>query len=210
MMQSYAFLGIQGSGKGTQAEKLSENLHYQHINSGDLFRQHIKGQTALGTKVSQIIQRGELVPDELVFEVIDKAIDKSAQGIVFDGFPRTIPQAKRLIEQYELKHVFYLELSEQTAIERISSRRVCKGCSATYNLKTQPPKLVGICDFCQNSLTIRDDDKPEAIRKRFSEFYEQTYPLQQYFRKQGLLTVISGDSSVIEIFTQILEEIKAI
>lgn len=209
-MQSYAFLGIQGSGKGTQAEKLAAYLQYQHINSGDLFRQHVKGQTPLGQKVSQIIQRGELVPDELVFEVIDSALDPQAQGIIFDGFPRTVAQAELLLKRYELKQVFYLELSEPTAIARISARRVCTGCGATYNLTTQPPLSAGKCDVCQTELSIRADDKPEAISKRFSEFYEQTFPLQQFFRQHELLTEISGENSVSEISELITGKIKAL
>ncbi len=209
-MRSYAFLGIQGSGKGTQAEKLSAWLNFQHINTGDLFRQHVKGQTPMGQKVSQIIQRGELVPDELVFDLIDVSIDKSAQGIVFDGFPRTVAQAELLIKRYELKQVFYLELSEKTAIDRISARRVCTGCGANYNLNTQPPVVDGTCDTCNTILTMRADDQPEAIRKRFSEFYQQTFPLQQFFTEHGLLTEISGENNVTDIFKLITGKVQTL
>jgi adenylate kinase len=209
-MKCYAFLGIQGSGKGTQAEKISEYLNYQHINIGDLFRYHIKNGTPMGKKVSQIISSGALVPDETVFELVSKSTHNDAQGIIFDGFPRTIPQAEYLLEHYSLQQVFYLELTEETAIGRISQRRVCSGCGANYNLASQPPSVAGICDACGNHLTLRQDDQPEAISKRFAEFYEQTFPLRQFYLEHQLLTVLSADASIEEIFGRITDTISAL
>jgi adenylate kinase len=203
-MKCFAFLGIQGSGKGTQAVQLSAELKYQHINIGDLFRYHIKKKTPIGAKVQQIIQRGELVPDEVVFELVKASTDAKAKGIVFDGFPRTIAQAEYLLKHYDLRRVFYLELSEATAVNRISARRVCQNCQENYNLNTQPPKISGICDECGGKLIIRQDDKPEAIHKRFEEFYEQTLPLKDFFKKNGLLSDVSGEQPIAEIFNQIL------
>jgi adenylate kinase len=208
-MKCFAFLGIQGSGKGTQAVQLAEELKYQHINIGDLFRYHIKNKTEIGKKVQQIISRGELVTDEVVFELVSKSTDKNAKGIVFDGFPRTIAQAKYLLEHYDLKRVFYLELSEETAISRISARRVCQDCGENYNLNTQPPHIQGICDECSGKLIIRNDDKPEAIHKRFEEFYEQTMPLKEFFEANHLLTAISGEQPIPEIFKKILSVVSA-
>ncbi len=209
-MKCFAFLGIQGSGKGTQAVQLSAELNYQHINIGDLFRYHIKSQTPIGTKVQQIIQRGELVPDEVVFELVDSSTDGKALGIVFDGFPRTIAQAEYLLKHYELKRVFYLELSEAHAIDRISARRVCQNCQVNYNLNTQPPKVSGICDECGGKLIIRQDDQPEAIHKRFEEFYEQTMPLKEFFTENKLLSIITGEQSITEIFKQIQSVIASL
>lgn len=203
-MKCFAFLGIQGSGKGTQAVQLSTELNYQHINIGDLFRYHIKNKTAIGSKVQQIIQRGELVPDEVVFELVDHSIDEKALGIVFDGFPRTIAQAEFLMKHYELKRVFYLELTEATAISRISARRVCQNCQTNYNLNTQQPKADGICDECGGKLVIRQDDQPDAIHKRFEEFYAQTMPLKDFFESKEILSVISGELPIPEIFKQII------
>lgn len=202
-MNCYAFLGIQGSGKGTQAVQLSVTLKYQHINIGDLFRHHIQNQTTLGKEVQLIIQRGELVSDDLVFELVSSSTDKEAKGIVFDGFPRTIAQAEYLIAHYKLLKVFYLELSEKAAIDRISARRICSLCQENYNLKTQPPQNDGICDECNGKLIIRQDDKPEAIHKRFKEFYDQTMPLKEFFENHRLLSVIDGEQPISEIFSQI-------
>ncbi len=203
-MNCYAFIGIQGSGKGTQAEQLSSTLHYQHINIGDLFRYHIKNNTQIGVKVQQIINRGELVPDDVVFELVEASIDKIAKGIVFDGFPRTIQQADFLLKHYSLLRVFYIELSETAAYNRIAARRVCPNCNENYNLKTQPPKIPETCDKCGSKLIIRQDDSPEAIHKRFKEFYNQTQPLKNFFETNNVLTIINGDLSVSQVFEQIL------
>ncbi|MFO7660048.1 MAG: nucleoside monophosphate kinase [Candidatus Cloacimonadaceae bacterium] len=208
-MKCYAFLGIQGSGKGTQAEKLSNELDYQHINIGDLFRYHIKAQTAIGIQVKDIIHRGELVSDELVFDLIKESISPQAQGIIFDGFPRTIAQAQHLLKYFQLIRVFYLDLPEEIAIERISARRICRDCQQNYNLNMQRPKVEGICDQCGGKLMIRQDDSPEAIHKRFLEFYEQTSPLREFFEQSNLLSVIKAKHSIEDIFAQIMAEVRS-
>lgn len=209
-MKCFAFLGIQGSGKGTQAVQLSVELNYQHINIGDLFRYHIKNKTPIGKKVQEIIQRGALVPDDVVFELVDNSTDEKAKGIVFDGFPRTIAQAEYLLKHYDLKKVFYLELTEKVAVSRISARRICQNCQENYNLNTQLPKIQGICDECGGKLIIRQDDRPEAIHKRFEEFYEQTMPLKEFFKTHGLLSVIDGEQPITEIFSQIQSVIASL
>lgn len=208
-MKCYAFLGIQGSGKGTQAEKLSDELDYQHINIGDLFRYHIKEKTSIGIQVRDIIHRGELVSDELVFDLIKESISPQSQGIIFDGFPRTIPQAQHLLRNFMLIKVFYLELPEEIAIKRISARRICRDCQQNYNLNTHHPKVEGICDKCGGELITRQDDSPEAIHKRFLEFYEQTSPLKEFFADSNLLSVIKADLSIEDIFIQIMAEIRS-
>ena len=203
-MICYAFIGIQGSGKGTQAVQLSNALGYQHVNTGDLFRYHIKNNTNLGLKVQNIIQRGELVPDDLVFALVNDSIKSDVMGIVFDGFPRTIAQAEYLIKHYNLLKVFYLDLSEQVAIERISERRVCQNCQENYNLNTHPPKEKDICDTCGGMLIIRQDDSPEAIHKRFQEFINQTQPLKRFFEEHNLLALIPADRTIPEVYKHIL------
>jgi adenylate kinase len=207
-MKCYAFIGIQGSGKGTQAEQISDLLDYQHINIGDLFREQVKNHTPLGEKVGEIIGRGELVTDELVFEIIKNSVKQDTPGIIFDGFPRTIAQAEYLIRHYNLIKVFYLDLSEQEAIERISARRVCRDCHENYNLITQAPSKPDICDNCGGKLVIRQDDQPEAIHKRFQEFMTQTMPLKQYFSDLNLLKVIPADKTIREVFEQLKQEIS--
>jgi len=207
-MKCFAFLGIQGSGKGTQAEKLSYYLHYQHINIGDLFRYHVSHETELGLEVRKIIQRGELVPDHLVFSLINHSIAEKTQGIVFDGFPRTIPQAEFLVAHYDLLQVFYLILTESEAKDRISFRRVCSSCGTNYNLHSSPPQKPDICDTCGSELIIRPDDQPAAIEKRFQEFYQQTQPLVEFFRAKGVLVEVLANQSIPQIYQTLLSSIK--
>jgi len=154
----------------------------------------------MGQTVKAIIQRGELVPDATVFELVRLNVSSDALGIVFDGFPRTIAQAEYLLDHYQLQKVFYLDLSETTAIQRISARRVCQSCGENYNLNSQPPHTKDICDKCGGLLIIRNDDKPDAISKRFAEFYEQTSPLKEFFIKHNLLVNIKAEGTVQDIF----------
>jgi len=155
-------------------------------------------------KVQEIIKRGELVSDEIVFELVKSNEQSGAKGIVFDGFPRTIAQAEYLLNNYKLLRVFYLDLSEDVAIRRISARRVCQVCQENYNLNTQPPIQNDKCDKCGGNLIIRNDDKPEAIHKRFMEFHEQTLPLKQFFIEHKLLVNIKAEGSISDIFDQLL------
>ncbi|MFO8144510.1 MAG: nucleoside monophosphate kinase [Candidatus Syntrophosphaera sp.] len=207
-MQCYVFFGIQGSGKGTQAVLLSEELNFQHVNIGDLFREQVLQKTSLGRKVEDIISNGELVPDELVFEIITRSLLPDREGIVFDGFPRTLLQADYLVRHFEVLQVFFLELSEYEAIKRISSRRICPSCGANYNLISNPPQQENICDECGSELTIRKDDRPEAISKRFREFYEQTLVLKEYFLEKGLLSKIDASPDVATVARSVLEIVR--
>lgn len=204
-MQCYVFFGIQGSGKGTQAVLLSEELNFQHVNIGDLFREQVAQKTSLGRKVGEIISNGELVPDELVFEIIDSSLLPGREGIVFDGFPRTLVQAEYLVRHFEVLQVFFLELSESEAIKRISSRRICPNCGANFNLISDPPRQDDICDECGSELTMRKDDRPQAISRRFREFYEQTLVLKEYFQEKGLLSEIDASPDVDSVARSVLD-----
>lgn len=206
-MRCYVFFGIQGSGKGTQAELLSEALDYQHINIGDLFRNQVAQNTELGQTVKAIVERGELVPDELVFQIVDNSLKPDCKGIVFDGFPRTVRQAEFLVKHFQVMKVFFLELEEAEAIGRISSRRVCPDCGANYNLHTNSPAAEGVCDKCGGKLAIRKDDSPEAISKRLKEFYEQTLVLREFFREKGLLCAVNASLGIEDVARQIRNEI---
>ncbi|MDY0152794.1 MAG: nucleoside monophosphate kinase [Candidatus Cloacimonas sp.] len=208
MTDVIVFIGIQGSGKGTQAKLLAKETGFQHINIGDLFREQIALATELGQQVKSIIARGELVSDELVFELVNSSLDPALSGIVFDGFPRTLPQAQYLTEHYNVKRVFYLELSEADAISRIEARRICSQCSEDFNLITHIPKQAGICDKCGGTLKQRADDIGEAIRQRVKEFYGQTFALKEHFAKTGLLVTISAAFSIDEIKRQILKDLS--
>lgn len=207
-MICYAFIGIQGSGKGTQAVRISKQLNYQHINIGNLFRSHINHKSSIGILVHEIIQRGELVSDDIVFELIEQSTLPSVKGIIFDGFPRTIAQAEYLIFKYELSKVFFLELKEDVAMGRIVARRICKKCHEDYNLISQPPNVPDTCDYCSGELVIREDDKPEAIRKRFRDFHEQTLPLRNFFTEQALISIIDANQSVETIYQEIINQLK--
>ena len=204
-MQCFVFLGIQGSGKGTQAELLSERINFQHINIGDLLREQVMKRTELGLKVQDIIGRGDLVPDALVFEIVESSLNPDRKGIVFDGFPRTLVQAKYLIEHFEVLQVFYLELAENEAIARLSSRRVCPACGANYNIWTNKPEKDNFCDVCGAELIIRQDDQPEVISRRVKEFYEQTLALKEFFAQRGILSVIDASEHIEEIAAKIAD-----
>jgi adenylate kinase len=209
-MKCIVIFGIQGSGKGTQADLLSEELGYQHINIGNLLREQVAMQTELGLMVKETIIKGALVSDELVFQVVESTLEPGCPGIVFDGFPRNLHQAEYLARHYEILGAFYLDLDEQEAIARISARRECSECGKNYNLKTNKPIHEDVCDSCGGRLKIRKDDRPEAIKKRLVEFYEHTLILKQFFAEQGLLTVIDAGGDIEDISKEILIKAKTL
>jgi adenylate kinase len=197
-------MGVQGSGKGTQAELVCKKLNLRHITTGEIFRHHLKMQTELGKKAQVFIDKGNLVPDDLVFEIVASELKASANGFVLDGFPRTIGQAEYLMAQYKIDVVFYLELSDEEAIKRISSRRVCSVCGMNYNLLSNPTKVEGICDHCGGKLITRSDDTPEAVAIRIEKFHEETDPLTSFFEKRGLLHKINANQSIENVQKEIL------
>ncbi|MDD4310518.1 MAG: nucleoside monophosphate kinase [Candidatus Cloacimonetes bacterium] len=207
MIDVIVFLGIQGSGKGTQAKLLAEKTGYQHVNIGDLFRQQIAKGTEMGLKVKAVLARGDLVVDELVFLLVNTSLEEDCPGIVFDGFPRTLAQANYLVANYRLKKVFYLDLSEEDAIARIEARRVCSVCGETYNLLSAAPKQADTCDKCGGKLKQRSDDTGDAIRQRVSEFYTQTFALKEFFVHTGLLSTIPASLGIKEIEQKISREL---
>lgn len=206
-MQCIVIFGIQGSGKGTQAKLLSEKLGYQHVNIGDLLRDQVARGTELGNVVQSVIARGALVDDDLIFRLIDSSLDKTARGIVFDGFPRTQIQLRHLEEHYTVRKAFYLCLDESEALARIGSRRVCGKCGENYNLLSKLPVKEGICDICAGDLIIREDDRPEAIHKRIVEFQKQTKGLTRHFEKEGTLSRIPAEKSMEEVFELMIKEL---
>ncbi len=208
MTDVIVFLGIQGSGKGTQAKLLAEETGFQHINIGDLFREQISKGSELGKKVQAIITRGDLVEDELVFDLVQSSLAPDCPGIIFDGFPRTPAQAEYLLAHYNVKRVYYLDLSEADAISRIEARRICSGCGENYNLISRRPSQEGICDICGADLIQRADDTGEAIRKRVNEFYMQTFQLKELFKQKAALVELSASQPIRDLKSIITKDIQ--
>ena len=205
---NFIFLGPPGAGKGSLAVKVAEDYKIPHISTGDIFRANIKNQTELGKKVKAIIDSGSLVSDEMTFELVKDRLSQSdcANGYILDGFPRTIPQAEMLSGLVKDLAVVNFEIADEAVIKRLSTRRVCKGCGANYNILTLPPKKEGVCDSCGGELYQRDDDKQESILHRMEVYREQTEPLINFYKEKGK---IYNFDSAIET-PQLLEEFKKV
>ncbi|MCS7249367.1 MAG: adenylate kinase [candidate division WOR-3 bacterium] len=206
--------GPPGSGKGTQAELLKEKEGFLHFSTGDFFRQEIAKETSLGKKVQYYLEKGLLVPDEIVIEIVENFLKENYnKKIVFDGYPRTLPQAfsldQFLLQRNEkINFCFLIELSEEEIIKRLTSRRVCKNCGAIYNLNFKKPKIEGLCDLCNSELIQRDDDKEEVIKERINIYYKDTLPLIDYYEKKNNLYRIKGDLGKDYVYSEIIKKIK--
>lgn len=209
-------LGPPGAGKGTQAAMLVKEFTVPHISTGDIFRAAIKEGTELGRKAKEYMDQGQLVPDEIVIGIVKERLAQAdcVKGFILDGFPRTVPQADALQEALkslgmELNAVVNLAVSEDDLVTRLSGRRVCKNCGATYHLQFSPSKATGVCDTCGGELYQRDDDKEETIRKRLEVYNNQTAPLIDYYQGTGLLETINGDGKEIgEVFGTVVAVLK--
>ena len=204
-------LGAPGAGKGTQAKRIAEKYGVPHISTGDIFRANIKEGTELGKKAKSYMDQGLLVPDELTCDlVVDRISQPDAQkGYVLDGFPRTIPQAEALTAALEkrgekIDYAIDVEVPDSNSIDRMSGRRACLSCGATYHLKYNPPKAEGQCDNCGASLVLRDDDKPETVRKRLDVYHSQTQPLIDYYKAAGALRGVDGTQDIDVVFQDIV------
>ncbi len=208
-------LGPPGAGKGTQAAVLSERLGISHISTGDILREEVKEGSALGLKAKQIMQRGSLVPDEIIVQIVEKAINgkKAANGFILDGFPRTLVQAERLDGilsglNRNLDLVLDFKTSTAVIIERLSGRRICPSCRAGYHVKNIPPRAEGICDNCGSRLSQRDDDKSETVIKRIDLYQKSISSIIDYYGKKGILETVSGDLEVEALYKLIVEMFK--
>ncbi len=208
-------LGAPGAGKGTQAHMIAEKYHLPHVSTGDIFRANIKNGTELGKEAKGYMDRGELVPDELTVRIL---LDRVAQedcknGYILDGFPRNIPQAEVLEKELEnlgekIDAAIDMEVPDESIIRRMSGRRACSSCGATYHIVNVPPKKEGICDVCGEALILRDDDKEETVQKRLDVYHEQTQPLIEFYTKKGILKTVDGTQDMMSVFqtiTKILE-----
>ncbi|MFN4227790.1 MAG: adenylate kinase [Candidatus Ratteibacteria bacterium] len=202
-------LGPPGAGKGTVGERLSKILNIPLISTGDLLRENIKEKTELGLKAKKYMDKGELVPDEIVISILLERIseDNCKDGFILDGFPRNINQAKNLekfIKDGKIK-VIYLQADDDFLINRLSNRRICENCGAIYHLINIPPKVQGICDKCGGKLIQRDDDKEEVVRNRLAVYHKLTSPLLDYYKSKNILFSVRGDEKLEDIVKQIIE-----
>ena len=205
-------LGAPGAGKGTQAKKIAAKYSIPHISTGDIFRANIKNNTELGQKAKTYMDKGELVPDALVVDLIMDRFKEPdcANGYVLDGFPRTIPQAEALdkalnAQNESVDYAINVEVPDENIINRMSGRRACVGCGATYHIQFNPTKVEGVCDVCGEKLILRDDDKPETVKNRLSVYHEQTQPLIDYYAKKSILAEVYGTKDMEDVFNAIVE-----
>ena len=204
-------LGAPGAGKGTQAKQIADIYSIPHISTGDIFRANIKNGTELGKKAKQYMDQGALVPDELTCDLVMDRIqqDDCKNGFVLDGFPRTIPQAEALDAALgkineKMDYAIDVDVPDENIVNRMSGRRACLNCGATYHLISIPPKVEGICDRCGSEIVLREDDKPETVQKRLKVYHEQTQPLIDYYKNQGILKSVDGTQPMDEVFKAIV------
>lgn len=204
------FLGPPGAGKGTQAKLLSQRMGFLHIATGDLLREAVKNQTPLGKRAKEYMDRGELVPDELIVQLIEETMPKDG-NVILDGFPRTVNQALALEEMLKgkgekISKVLFFDVPDEVIIDRLSGRRVCSKCGAVYHVKYNPPKIEGVCDLCGGSLVQRDDDKEEVVKKRLEVYRKQTQPLIEFYQDRSIIYRLDAGKGVEELF----EEVKGL
>jgi adenylate kinase len=209
-------LGAPGAGKGTQAGILSQEMGLPHIASGDLFRQALEERTEIGLLAKSYMNKGELVPDEITIKMILGRIDQPdcASGCVFDGFPRTLHQAKVLDEALggqgkSIDRAIYIEVPNEELVKRLSGRWLCRTCQTPYHMISSPPKVPGKCDKCGGELYQRSDDKEETVKERLNVFFAQTVPILDYYKKQGKLIRVNGNLGMRGVAREIISALKA-
>ena len=208
-------LGPPGAGKGTQAKRVIEEFDIPHISTGDIFRKNIKEKTELGQKVEGLLAEGKLVPDELTIEIVWDRLDQEdcKNGFLLDGFPRTIPQAEALDEGLakrglKLDRVLNIDVDKDSLVKRLSGRRVCPNCGASYHIDNNTPKVEGICDVCQTPVIQREDDKEQTVLDRIKVYDSQTKPLVDFYNKQDLVFTVDGTLPIDEITNKLVTELK--
>lgn len=209
-------LGAPGAGKGTQAQMIADKFNIPHISTGDIFRANIKNGTELGKKAKEFMDKGQLVPDELTVQLLlDRVANEDCKnGYVLDGFPRTIPQADVLDNELtklgdKVDFAINVDVPDENIVRRMSGRRACLKCGATYHIEHIPPKKEGICDKCGSELVQREDDKPETVQNRLSVYHEQTQPLIDYYDKKNILKTVDGTKDMQEVFSNIVGILNA-
>ena len=203
-------LGAPGAGKGTQARLISEKYAIPQISTGDIFRANIRENTELGQRAKSYMEQGLLVPDQVTCDlVVDRIIrDDCKNGYILDGFPRTIPQAQALTRALEeqgtrIDYAIDVEVPDESIVRRMSGRRACPKCGATFHIQFKVPSVDGVCDECGSELILREDDHPETVQKRLDVYHSQTQPLIEYYREQGVLHTVDGTRQMQEVFQEI-------
>jgi adenylate kinase len=211
-MINMVFLGPPGAGKGTQSEQITKDFDIVQVSTGDILRLSVKEGTDLGKLAKEYMDKGELVPDDVIIGLVrDRLQEKDcANGFILDGFPRTIPQAEALDEMLErdlnisLSHVISLEVNDDTIVERLTGRRVCENCKKGYHITFDPPKTDNICDNCGGRLIHRDDDKKETIMKRLQVYHNQTEKLKKYYSDKDILQTVDGEKTPENVYKEIV------
>lgn len=205
-------LGAPGAGKGTQAEVISEHLHIPTISTGNIIREALKSGTEMGLKAKEFIESGKLVPDDVVIGIIQERLaqDDCQNGFILDGFPRTIPQAEALDRMgVVIDRVIDIEVDDDVIAQRVSGRRVCQKCGASYHIDYKKSEVEGICDRCGDTLVQRKDDHPDTVKERLQVYHEQTEPLKNYYAQQGKLFIVEGQEEVADTTRLTLAAIEA-
>lgn len=209
-------LGAPGAGKGTQAKMIAAKYGIPHISTGDIFRSNIKNGTELGKKAKEYMDQGLLVPDELTVDLVNDRLgqDDCQKGYILDGFPRTIAQAEALAAALAKRgekpdYAIDVDVPDANIVERMSGRRACTGCGATYHVIHNPSKKGELCEVCGEPLVLRDDDKPETVQKRLTVYHEQTQPLIDYYKGQGILRTVDGTQPMDDVFAAIIKILEA-
>jgi len=204
-------LGPPGVGKGTVAFRLSKNLNFAHIATGDMLRGNVSKKTELGLKAKSYMDKGNLVPDDIVIDMIKERLkeDDCKEGFILDGFPRTIHQANEIKKEVDIDKVINLQAKDEIIVKRLSRRQVCEKCNSIYHLDNLKPKTEGVCDKCSGSLYQREDDKPEAIQNRLVVYRELTEPLIKYYSEKGKLIDVDGTGTPEEVFDLAIKAVSA-
>lgn len=200
-MLNIVIIGPQGSGKGTQANLIAAKYKIANISTGEMFREAVKNQTDLGKAVKAIIDRGDLVPDDLTNELVKERLSKDdcQFGFILDGYPRNLSQAEYLLTHQKITHVLEIWISDEEAIKRISGRRICSNCGTTYHVLYNPPKQENICDRCGGKLTQRDDDNEKSVKQRLKIYHQETESIISFFQKKNLLYRINGEQRIPDV-----------
>jgi adenylate kinase len=204
------FIGPPGVGKGTYAKAVSEKFGIPHISTGDIFREEIKKGSELGKKVKEFLDKGLLVPDDIVIEVVKQrlSMDDCRKGFILDGFPRTLQQAEALEQFASPEWAFLFQARDETILERLGGRRVCPKCGAIYHIKNMPPKVPGICDKCGTPLIQRKDDTPEVIMERLKIYREQFTPIILFYKERGRLVEIDANEQADKVVPVVIERLR--